>query len=112
MRANLNVAHAIKPGASIRGMCPEMAIANLIIYSQYAILGYDCIITSGTDGEHSTGSRHYSGQALDYRTRHMRDDLKTVIARNVKEALGDDFDVVLEPTHLHVEFHPKKPLNK
>ncbi len=111
IHASLNAAHALANGASIRGIGNEMVIADSIIFSQYSTLGFDCIITCGVNGEHSRGSEHYKGDALDYRTRHMPDDLKQRVAQMVKEALGQDFDVVLEPTHLHVEYDPKTPLN-
>jgi hypothetical protein len=29
------------------------------------------------------------------------------LAANVRDRLGSDFDVVLEPNHIHVEYDPK-----
>lgn len=64
-------------------------------------------ITSAEDGTHMTGSRHYTGDALDFR-RHESDarGLTDIIAEELTYYLGDAYDVVVEPTHLHVEYDP------
>ena len=66
-----------------------------------------CVVTSGTDGQHGKYSKHYVGQALDFRTRDIKLELRPTLVKMVKEALGQDFDVVLESDHLHVEYDPK-----
>lgn len=99
-------------GASIRGIGNEILFAANVISSMYFSMGYDCMITSGVNGEHSRGSEHYKGDALDFRTRHMRAGDAARLTEEVRIALGKDFDVVLERTHLHVEYDPKTPLNK
>lgn len=99
----------IKHGVSF-GAYPQlaMAIAHNCIASVFAAHGCDCIVTSALDGEHSKNSLHYEGRALDYRTRHVpRKDILQDIVREIAEALGPEFDVVLEATHLHVEYDPK-----
>jgi len=68
------------------------------------------IITSASDGAHSKGSKHYTGHALDFRTRNMTIAEKRSLVGLVTEALGKEFDIVLEEDHLHVEFQPKLPL--
>lgn len=61
-------------------------------------------ITSARDGNHMEGSKHYTGDAIDLRIwsipdpTGMRDELQT--------ALGDDYDVILETDHIHVEWDP------
>lgn len=65
-------------------------------------------ITSGIDGSHSTTSLHYQLCALDVRTRTFRTLAdKRAFAQAMRDELGTDYDVVLERTHLHVEFDPK-----
>jgi hypothetical protein len=104
---------SLKPGVRITGIRNEMIFAHVTVASIYADEGYDCIVTAGTDGSHSRGSEHYKGDALDYRTRHIDDHLALDrIVRRVRDALGAEFDVVKESTHLHVEFDPKTGLNK
>jgi len=95
----------IKNGVDLRGLTPQMAIAYTIackVYGQYA-----CVITSGSDGKHGPNSLHYSGQALDLRTNNLPPQAVQSIVDRLKEALGAQFDVVLESDHIHIEFDPK-----
>ncbi len=95
----------IKSGVDLRGLQPQMALAYTIISKCYGM--YDCVITSGSDSKHGPNSLHYSGRALDIRTRHLAGQALQAIVDKVKECLGPQFDVVLESDHLHVEFDPK-----
>jgi uncharacterized protein YcbK (DUF882 family) len=96
----------LKSGVSLKDLCPQMVVAILLIKDVFQAFGYRVIITSGSDGEHSENSLHYEGKALDFRTRHVQDEDLGPIAENAKQVLGDEFDVVLEATHLHVEYDP------
>lgn len=64
-------------------------------------------ITSGTDGTHSEKSLHYSGNAIDLRTRNLNAGMIPAYIVAMKERLGPEFDVVLEEDHVHVEYDPK-----
>lgn len=86
---------------------PVMAIAHTVVASVFNEYGYDCTITSAMEGEHSKNSLHYVGRALDFRTRDILSYNADAIVERAKGALGPDFDVVLEKTHLHVEYDPK-----
>ena len=70
-------------------------------------LPFDVVITSGTDGTHKVGSKHYGGDALDFRTSNIPADLLNLYIARVKARLGKHYDVVLEGDHLHIEFDPK-----
>lgn len=64
------------------------------------------VITALMDGKHSAMSWHYEGRAADLRTRDMKqEDVESMVTwlRSIftKER---GYDIVLEPTHLHVEF--------
>lgn len=100
---------SLKKGVRINGLKPEMGLGVQIVASVFAGQGKQAVITCGIDGKHSRGSKHYSGDATDWRTRHLTTSEKDRIALECKDCLGDDFDVVLESTHLHVEYHPKDP---
>lgn len=100
---------ALKKGVRIFGIRPEMVFAHSIVAEVYKEFDRDCIITSCTEGKHSKGSEHYKGDALDYRIRHLISGEAERIHAQIKERLGGDFDVVLEKTHIHIEFDPKDP---
>jgi pantothenate synthetase len=84
-------------------------------------LGQECVITAGTeatkDGDliHSAGSLHYSGLALDFRTRYFADKGDKA-AYELEKALNDvnrgldsgQFEVIQHKTHIHVEFEPNE----
>ena len=61
------------------------------------------VITSCMEGTHGAGSFHYFHQALDFRL--PKNPLNKI--EELKELLGDDYDVVLENDHVHVEHHVK-----
>jgi len=69
-----------------------------------AVWGPKAIVTSDCGGKHMVGSKHYQGYALDFRTRHIPKRKQPALAFAVGELLGNDYDVVLEVDHLHVEF--------
>lgn len=90
----------IKDGVQMRAMSAQIALAICVADR---LLGGELVLTSVTDGVHSSGSLHYVGQAFD-----MRLPFKAAIfVEQLKEALGAEFDVVLEKDHIHVEFQPK-----
>ena len=94
-------------GAKVNGIQPEMVLAFLIASSLYDNYVVKCVMTEATGGKHSEGSLHYVGLAIDLRTRDMTEKMAEVIVKKVKEALGDQYDVVLEKDHIHIEFQPK-----
>ena len=63
------------------------------------------VITSARDGDHRPGSMHYQGDAIDLRSRNLPDAFS---ARDrLQTLLGDEYDVVLEADHIHVEYDPR-----
>ena len=108
----------IKPGVDLRGLSPVWGVAYPMIQTVFEHYGYACTITSGADGEHKpkTGraSLHYSGLALDFRTKHLAVMDKEKVLNAVRAALSNQFDIVLEQIglpleHLHIEYDPKEP---
>lgn len=100
----------IKPGVSVRALRPQLLLAVLAADRLMAAMSVDLVITSGDEGQHSRGSRHYSGLALDFRSRDLVDhETKLGVANALRECLGDEYDVLLEETHIHVEYDPKGP---
>lgn len=110
----------IKKGASLEGIKPEAKRAIEVIDEIYIANGANLTITSGTegkvgDGVHKDTSLHYAGYAFDCRIwvfknpMHGQTDMKKVnaVAKQIREALGKDYDVLVETDHIHVEFDPK-----
>jgi len=97
-----------KDGVKINGIKPELTIGIIIANSVYKDHNYDLVITSVTDGKHSRTSLHYVGFAFDTRTRNVSKIDLPLIQKDLQEALADEFDVVLEKDHFHIEFQPKR----
>lgn len=98
----------LKRGVVVQGLGTETLLAAVVAQTVYAKHGKDCVITSALDGQHSETSLHYSGNALDLRTRHLDAGQAEAITDDLQDALGDDYDVVLEGNHIHVEYQPKR----
>jgi hypothetical protein len=102
---------SLKPGVRITGMRPEILLAAVAAMEVYKAAGHDLTITACVDGRHTTGSLHYAGAAIDLRARDLSPaDVPKLIAQ-IKACLGDDFDVLLEVDHIHIEFQPKQEIN-
>lgn len=94
----------VKAGVDIsRLRRPIRKILNRLeeIYRKY---GYELVITSTYEGNHSPSSLHYANLAIDIRC--PRRD-KDKLYAEVRKALSDDYDVVLEKNHIHIEYDPK-----
>ena len=103
----------IKATVDLRILAPQWAVAYPIIHYIFRSRGYACVLTSGNDShEDKPNSKHHTGEALDFRTRHVPVVDKTLVHQAVQTALGPQWDVLLENVgkdteHLHVEFDPK-----
>ncbi len=95
----------LKPGVDIEGIQPETLVGMIAAYDVCRKLNVPCVITSVLDGKHSKKSLHYTGFAFDLRSRDM--DAPRIATEMLKMALPNDFDIVREKTHIHVEFQPK-----
>ncbi len=100
----------IKPGVRLAGVRPELLIAIIAAERVCAAAGHDLTITAGVDGRHMPASLHYAGAAFDLRTRDLAAEDVPKIVEHLKACLADDFDVVIENDHIHVEYQPKQPL--
>lgn len=89
------------------GVEPRLLVIACAAANAAQELGLSIVITSGTDGQHKTGSRHGKAAALDFRTRNLTraqvDDWMAAMRRR----LGQDYDLVDEVDHVHVEYDPK-----
>ncbi len=97
----------LKPGVRLTGIRPETLLAVMVAERAYNQAGHELVVTSCVDGKHGRGSLHYSGAAVDLRTRDVPSDAMQEIVAEIREALGADFDVILETDHLHIEYQAK-----
>jgi hypothetical protein len=100
----------LKSGVRLGGVRPEVVVALVITSTIFSESGDDLVVTSLSDGVHSTRSLHYSGAAFDCRIRHVQDveGRWEDLTRRIQVALGTDFQVILERknAHIHVEYQP------
>ena len=100
-----------KPGVTVFGLQPEILSAIDIANTIYTNHGADCVVTSTRYNDtHGTKSKHYSGHAVDTRTRNIPNS--GLIADEIRAELHHDFDVLFESRgtdneHIHIEFDPK-----
>ena len=64
--------------------------------------GQEGVISSTYEGNHGPSSLHYANDAYDLRLPRYPG-----IIDEIREALGPDYDVVKEGTHIHIEYDPK-----
>lgn len=96
----------VKDGV-VLALSPEMARALPLIDAAHASIGIrQPIYTSGTEGEHQPGSLHYVGKAVDLRTRDLTSLQVVQLLGSLRAWLGEDFDVIDEGDHIHVEYDP------
>lgn len=104
---------AIKHGAKIAGLRPEILLGLAVVQSVLYESGFDTVITEGTGGTHMHGSLHYAGLALDIRSHDIPTlDEKRAILLECKLSLEAEFAIILEnegmpSEHFHVEYDPK-----
>ena len=100
-----------KGGVSIFGLREEMffAMRQIDDAAHWLDADYQATCTSAVDGHHSRNSLHYDGRAIDIRTFDLPPDVsREQYARLIRQRLSSDYDVVVEPDHIHVEWQPKR----
>ena len=98
----------LKPGVKIVGINPELIMGLMAAQKVFDALGIDMVVTSVMDGKHSSTSLHYAGNAADIRISNIPTKLVTQVSTHIASALPNDFDVILETDHIHLEFQPRR----
>jgi len=96
-----------KAGVKIEGAKPELILGLMVADRVYSIHGQELVITSCIEGVHKKGSLHYKGYAADLRTRYFTEATLQSVVFDLRTYLTDEFDIVLEFNHIHLEFDPK-----
>lgn len=98
---------SLKEGVIVAGASPEILLAILIAAPIFSKHGSELVITSLVDGAHAPTSRHYIGMAVDFRIWYLGDKVE-LAAQELREALGPDYYVRVETTHIHVSYKPRR----
>lgn len=102
---------SIKKGVKLGGLQSEILLAVVAVERIMDTLRLPCVVTSGHDTTlHKTDSLHYKGLAVDIRLPSFYNpapDLDSHVVESIRNALGEEYDVILEPNHIHIEFDPK-----
>ena len=91
-------------GRVLQQIVQFVTLAIIQAQNVFRNLNEPMVITSMLDGVHSHKSLHYAGQAVDIRrpSSHTIDEIMVQL-----KYLGPLYDIVLEPTHIHIEYQPK-----
>jgi hypothetical protein len=94
----------IKAGVDIsRLKRPIRRILGRLAVICWEIEKQELVITSTYEGNHSEGSLHYCNEAVDIRIWKSPRKVRAAI----KQRLGNDYDVIFEGNHIHIEYDPK-----
>ncbi len=110
-------APAIKPGARVESLRPEMTRIYGDVSDAWAAAGAPApVITSGNDSRHMRGSRHYDDLAFDLRGNNIDAETARRLRDDLGRRIGDDYQVFYETfprnpsnNHIHVEYDPRPP---
>ena len=96
-----------KSGNFVFGLQQEILQALDIAASIWPV---DLWVTSTRwNDKHKWSSLHYSGHAVDLRTRNLTEKQINDVTAELRLKLGKDYDVVIEGNHIHMEYDPKEP---
>lgn len=105
----------LKGGVKLDGVVPEIYLAIGVWHALR--FKHDCpplTVTSANDGRHMPKSKHFSGEAVDFRIFDIPADKRRAIVAEAREILNPlGFDVVSEETkghgdHDHLEWDKKE----
>ena len=97
----------LKPNVNLKNIHPKLVTALVVCEWIYKTYGIELTLTSVNDSKHGKNSLHPCGQAADLRTWNLTTEQQREITKKIKEAVGSEFDVVLESDHIHIEYDPK-----
>lgn len=95
----------LKEGVSLSEVSWRMFHAAVIAEAVYRKYGVELVITSANDGKHGDKTLHHKGLALDLRTWTLG-GRELQVATELQKELGNEYDVVLEKDHIHLEYDP------
>lgn len=98
----------LKPDVKVTGVQPEIWYAIGVAATLHRLLPLgDITVTSLNDSAHKEGSRHYTGLAVDLRTKDLGNIDRPLWFNQLHEHLQPfGFDVLDEHTHFHIQYKP------
>ena len=99
---------ALKDGVTFSPSLPMLWALPWVVqaYEIYTEL-QTVVVTSGNDGEHRNDSLHYEDDALDFRVWGTDREQRASILEYLRHMLGDQYDILDEDDHIHIEWDPK-----
>jgi len=94
----------IKAGVDISRLKGPARRALQIVNDELERRDFELVITSTFEGNHKARSLHYAHLAFDFRP--PKGEHGGLLSALVG-ALSDDFDVIPERDHIHIEYDPK-----
>lgn len=94
-------------GVDNAGLKPEALLGLMVVTFYFMERGWACRQTSGLEGKHGRNSLHFAGLAFDIGRAGVPQVFQEKVRTDLAERLGDQFDVVEEGDHWHVEFQPE-----
>ena len=94
----------LKKGISLAGLRAEIIPAMIIVNDYFKNLNKPFVITSGSEGVHMQGSKHYIGEAFDLRTFELTPAELDDLVNDLNVLLSNNYDIVRESDHVHIEW--------
>ena len=96
----------IKAGVDISKLNPQIRKALTPLPKLWGDETHELVVISTYEGMHRPSSLHYHNDAVDLRWPVFGLGQKPFLEK-IKRLLGDDFNVMAEGPHVHVEYDPK-----
>lgn len=97
----------LKQGVKLTNLQPQLLVAFIVANDVYKNHYKELVITSCDDSTHGKTTLHGKGCAFDCRTSFFSIDEAIRVANEIRAKIDDDFDVIFEKDHIHIEFQPK-----
>jgi len=93
----------LKLGVSVEDLKPQIRRRLTTIDQVFIrVSGAEAVLTSTNGGSHMASSLHYANLAIDVR---LPADRARVL-KELQDDLGNEFDIVIESDHIHIEYDP------
>jgi len=108
----------LKPNVNIENLVPVIKEKLDSLDDLYKSMREELVLSSGNDGKHKKGSKHYTDEAIDIRIKNIPEitiQRYILFLKSIEKIFQDvPFDVLIStnPPHIHIEFDPKPDKTK